>query len=184
MERVAAKALSLKLKTLFEQPLSKGIRTIRTVLRRSPNSQLTKTHNMKDLLPQLMAQVKAELDRQGYGSRKALAEWLQVRPQKINDWLTGVYLPNGESALQLQTWLNSKHLEFPDECPLRSISTSIATMPNDWSLDHREAWIYGITNGWNDEALDEIQKRLKWNPALADRLKRLRAKWLSMEHPV
>jgi hypothetical protein len=57
------------------------------------------------LLPQLMAQVKAELDRQGYGSKKRLAAWLQVRPQKINDWLTGVYLPNGESTLQLLAWM-------------------------------------------------------------------------------
>lgn len=60
------------------------------------------------LLPQLMAQVKAELDRQGYGSKKRLAEWLQVRPQKLNDWLAGVYLPNGESTLQLLAWMSEQ----------------------------------------------------------------------------
>lgn len=136
------------------------------------------------LLPQLLAQVISELDRQGYGSRKALAEWLQVRPQKINDWIAGNYAPNGESALQLQAWLAEQRIQSPLECPLQSVKSSIATLPNDMSADHREAWIYGITNGWSDEALVEIQKRYKWQPDLVSRLQRLRAKWLAMERGV
>lgn len=134
-----------------------------------------------NLLPQLIADVIAVLDCQGHGSRAKLAAWLQVRPQKLNDWLKGKTAPNGEHTLQLRTWLDGKPSKEPTECPLKSISTAISSTANDWSKDHREAWIYGIANGWTPEALRQIADSFQWKPDLVERLARLRKSYLELQ---
>lgn len=47
------------------------------------------------------------------------------------------------------------------ECPLESLECALATYPEDMSLDHRMAWIYGIALGWTDEALKDIAERYR-----------------------
>jgi hypothetical protein len=69
----------------------------------------------------------------------------------------------------------------PIECPLDSISTAIAFTPHDWSTHHRMAWIYGIACGWDEESLAELTEKHGWKPETVERLKRLRAKWESLE---
>ena len=69
----------------------------------------------------------------------------------------------------------------PIECPLDSISTAIAFTPHDWSTNHRMAWIYGIACGWDEESLAELTEQHGWKPETVERLKRLRAKWESLE---
>lgn len=56
-------------------------------------------------LDALMIDVIGELDLQGHGSRKRLAEALSIRPQQLNDWLSGNFMPSGEYTLLLLDWL-------------------------------------------------------------------------------
>lgn len=45
----------------------------------------------------------------------------------------------------------------------------------DWSLNHRDAWAYGIILGWNDGALAELAVRHRWSDEEVTRLKKLNA---------
>lgn len=67
------------------------------------------TSHTMNLIPQLIADVNRVLDCQGHGSRAKLAQWLQVRPQRLNDWIKGHKEPSGEHALKLKSWLDGKH---------------------------------------------------------------------------
>lgn len=55
-----------------------------------------------------------------------------------------------------------------------SIAAAIDFHSRDWSIDHRDAWIYGIVVGWGD-ALDEVAARHKWSPMAVERLRKRRA---------
>jgi len=48
---------------------------------------------------------------------------------------------------------------------LYSAGVCIATHPGDWSLDRREAWIYGIILGWGDRL------RFGWSNRAQSRLR-------------
>ncbi|MDP1527706.1 MAG: hypothetical protein Q8M20_18030 [Rhodocyclaceae bacterium] len=64
-----------------------------------------------------------------------------------------------------------------EENPKESIKTCMATSSKDWSLYERDAWIWGIVFGWDDESLVDLSKRHKWRNVDVDRLKRLHQKW-------
>ena len=63
-----------------------------------------------------------------------------------------------------------------EENPLESIKTTIAFDSKDYSLNKRDAWIYGIVCGW-DDALDEVCKQFNWDESNKARLKRLNEKY-------
>lgn len=54
-----------------------------------------------------------------------------------------------------------------------SLRSSMVTMPQDWALDHRAAWQYGIVVGWGD-ALPVVAARHGWDDATVARLRRMR----------
>ena len=68
----------------------------------------------------------------------------------------------------------------PDECPISNAMSCIALHPRDWSSDHRDAWLYGIIVGWDDESLAELKGDHKWDDASVARLKRLRASFIAL----
>ena len=90
-----------------------------------------------------------------------------------------------EATVNLSDWLRLREFANNEkawkECPLDSISTAIAFTPLDWSTHHRMAWIYGIACGWDEESLAELTEKHGWKPDTVERLKRLRAKWESLE---
>ena len=57
---------------------------------------------------------------------------------------------------------------------LDSLAAALSTNPGDQSIDHRDAWIFGILLGW-DEALDGVASRHRWDEETVARLKRYRA---------
>lgn len=67
---------------------------------------------------------------------------------------------------------------------LESVGASMSFHPRDWSRDHRDAWVYGIVNGWSQEALQELAQAHKWKPETVQRLQRLRAAVSSVATPV
>lgn len=56
--------------------------------------------------------------------------------------------------------------------PFESLVRSMAFASKDWSIDSRDAWVYGIICGW-DEALDEICVQHGWSQEAKDRLRKL-----------
>jgi hypothetical protein len=58
-------------------------------------------------------------------------------------------------------------------CPIESLKTCVSTHARDWSINKRDAWIYGIVCGWNDDCFEELIEIRKWTPDAVARLKNL-----------
>lgn len=56
--------------------------------------------------------------------------------------------------------------------PINSLKSAISSHSRDWSLEKRDAWIYGIVNGWGD-ALSEVAQLHNWSDLEQTRLKHL-----------
>ena len=61
--------------------------------------------------------------------------------------------------------------------PRESAAACMAASPRDWSLDHRDAWLWGIVCGWGEEALHHLAKKHNWNENTVSRLCELRKSW-------
>ena len=57
--------------------------------------------------------------------------------------------------------------------PLESLRNTIVFGAKDWSEHKRDAWIYGIVVGWNDESLSELSIKYRWSEEHVQRLKQL-----------
>ena len=55
-------------------------------------------------LDQLLRSIQARLDREGHGSKTALAREIGATKQKVQAWVNGTAKPNGEMALALLEW--------------------------------------------------------------------------------
>ena len=67
------------------------------------------------------------------------------------------------------------------ENPFDSLITTIACSPNDWALNGRMAWIYGITCGWG-KSLKSVGVHHGWTPQDMRRLKRLHTRFKAANH--
>ena len=58
-------------------------------------------------MPQLLSQLRAELEKRGRGSRADLARFAQVKPATVSDWLAEPprRYPDGERTLAVLEWL-------------------------------------------------------------------------------
>ena len=56
---------------------------------------------------------------------------------------------------------------------LDSVADSMNFSSRDWSLNHRDAWLYAVIVGWDDASLALLMKEHGWKPATVVRLKRL-----------
>lgn len=65
------------------------------------------------------------------------------------------------------------------ENPMQSIHTSISGHVRDMGIDKRDAWIYGIAVGWDDESYKEFQKDFGWSDEVVARNKRLHEKFIA-----
>jgi transcriptional regulator with XRE-family HTH domain len=70
--------------------------------------------NVQDsVMPPIPSTIRQLMERiqertQGRGSRAKLATTLGVPPQRLNDWIHGRNIPNGEAALQLLKWVEAE----------------------------------------------------------------------------
>ncbi len=62
-------------------------------------------------------------------------------------------------------------------CPLESIEIAMAFHVRDWTNHHRDAWIYGIVKGFDDESMKQMQDKHNWSNETVNRLKALHVKW-------
>ena len=56
---------------------------------------------------------------------------------------------------------------------LESMRATMAFSAQDWSLTHRDAWLYGLVVGWDDESSSELTKKHGWKPETVERLRQL-----------
>lgn len=68
--------------------------------------------------------------------------------------------------------------------PFDSLEGCMVTDPRDWSMDRKDAWMFGIVVGWSGKALDEVARRHGWLAEaiarlvlLRERFKEARDKW-------
>ena len=59
-------------------------------------------------LDELLAQLRAWAAQAPHGEQRRLAQWLEVPPQRVNNWINGRKLPNARDALRLQTFLKKQ----------------------------------------------------------------------------
>lgn len=64
-------------------------------------------------------------------------------------------------------------------CPIESLSMVVSFSARDWASNSEDAWLYGVMNGWGDEALAEISVKFGWNRIDIVRLKSLHEKFLA-----
>ena len=50
----------------------------------------------------------------------------------------------------------------PVRMALDAVTPAITSIPHDSSVDHRDAWVYGILLGWSGNALDEVLDKHGW----------------------
>jgi hypothetical protein len=67
------------------------------------------------------------------------------------------------------------------ENPLESLRYAVAFSSMDWSTEKRNAWIYGIICGWDNDCFAEFNKKFGWSRETFDRLTRLHERFASME---
>lgn len=60
----------------------------------------------------------------------------------------------------------------PEENPHTAIADAMNFSSRDWSLNHRDAWIYGIAVGWGD-SINCVADRHRWSDDTVARLQRL-----------
>lgn len=71
--------------------------------------------------------------------------------------------------------------ESPEMNCLESIECTIAFDVKDWSVDRRNAWIYGIVFGWDEDSLKTLSFRFHWDSKDIDRLKRYHYQWENLK---
>jgi len=90
----------------------------------------------------------------------------------------------------LDEWGDGDHISDArmsrEENPLESIRAAMAFSSRDWSLNHRDAWIYGIVFGWgadkdSEDCYPELIEQHGWTPDTVERLKRLHKKYQAMK---
>jgi len=58
-----------------------------------------------------------------------------------------------------------------------SLHSCLVHHARDWAANRRDAWLWGIIVGWDDESLDELKKDFGWDDETIARLKRLRQQY-------
>jgi hypothetical protein len=65
--------------------------------------------------------------------------------------------------------------------PLKSLAFAVALHSRDWALHHRDAWIWGIVQGWDEDSLRELARQHRWEPETVERLKLLHRRFIELE---
>lgn len=64
----------------------------------------------------------------------------------------------------------------PIENPLEALQKAIAFSSRDWATEKRDAWVYGIILGWDDNCYPEFNRKFGWDKETFERVQRLHVK--------
>ena len=62
-----------------------------------------------------------------------------------------------------------------------SMRTVMSTHVRDWATNKRDAWLWGIVCGWNDEAMSEVAQKFSWDKQTVARLRRYRKAFMEAQ---
>lgn len=73
---------------------------------------------------------------------------------------------------------NTERKVMKTENVKESVENCMTFHARDWSLNKRDAWMYGIVCGWDDESMPEVAALHGWSAAEVERLRRLHENWM------
>lgn len=69
--------------------------------------------------------------------------------------------------------LNDRVYSDGQEDPRESLRDTLAFSVDDWGASRAMAWVWGIVEGWDDDAMAELAAEFGWDAATTARLNRL-----------
>lgn len=70
-------------------------------------------------------------------------------------------------------FLNDQPYVDGQEDPKKSLGDTLAFSVDDWAATRAMAWVWGIIEGWDDEAMAELAQEFSWDEVTTARLNRL-----------
>ena len=115
-----------------------------------------------------------------------LEEVMRKVELKLKEWRIQGYAAGAdacedffEEVMQELRPQQQKRTTMAEELDWRdSIEACIAYSSRDWSLNHRDAWIYGVIVGYSPEGLAEQKQQHNWSNSTVTRLKKLHEQYL------
>jgi len=77
-------------------------------------------------------------------------------------------------------FLNDQPYRDGEEDPHESLRTALAFSVDDWGATRAMAWVWGIVEGWDDEAMAELAAEFRWDAATTARLNRLHERFAAL----
>jgi len=77
-------------------------------------------------------------------------------------------------------FLNDQPYVDGEEDPKESLSSTLAFSVDDWAATRAMAWVWGIIEGWDDEAMAEVAAGYRWDEATTQRLNRLHERFAAL----
>jgi ABC-type microcin C transport system permease subunit YejB len=71
--------------------------------------------------------------------------------------------------------LNNEPYVNGQEDPREALRDTLAFSVDDWGATRAMAWVWGIVEGWDPEAMAELAEQYGWDRATTERLDRLHA---------
>ena len=72
-------------------------------------------------------------------------------------------------------FLNDRPYTDAQENPVESLRDTLAFSVDDWGSSRAMAWVWGIVNGWDEDAMSDLARLFGWDTATTERLNRLHA---------
>ena len=72
-------------------------------------------------------------------------------------------------------FLNDRPYTDAQENPVKSLRDTLAFSVDDWGSSRAMAWVWGIVNGWDEDAMSDLARLFGWDTATTERLNRLHA---------
>ena len=80
-------------------------------------------------------------------------------------------------------FMNDQPYASGEEDPREALRATLAFSVDDWAATRAMAWVWGIVEGWDDEAMDELASKFGWDEATTARLNRLHERFDALSDP-
>ena len=70
-------------------------------------------------------------------------------------------------------YLNDRPYGNDQEDPRESLRDTLAFSVDDWASTRAMAWVWGIIDGWDEDAMADLAEQYGWDAATVARLNRL-----------
>ena len=67
------------------------------------------------------------------------------------------------------------------DCPISALEAALAFHVRDWSLNSRDAFIYGVVCGWDEPSFKELKASIGWSDETVKRINYVHNKLMEMK---